>query len=104
MFSLDFGNGPLVLTLKSHVPLNDKQWHHLRAERNVKEASLQVDQLPLRFLEAPPDDNARLQLNGQLFIGRTRLPFLIQNVRVVSYEDDTRPHPFVGHAFSAFTR
>ncbi|XP_017314494.2 contactin-associated protein-like 5 isoform X3 [Ictalurus punctatus] len=67
-FSFDVGSGPLVLTVKSHVPLNDKQWHHVRAERNVKEASLQVDQLPLRFLEAPHDGHARLQLNGQLFI------------------------------------
>ncbi|XP_017314493.2 contactin-associated protein-like 5 isoform X2 [Ictalurus punctatus] len=70
-FSFDVGSGPLVLTVKSHVPLNDKQWHHVRAERNVKEASLQVDQLPLRFLEAPHDGHARLQLNGQLFIGGT---------------------------------
>lgn len=70
--SIDVGNGPLVLTVKSHVPLNDKQWHHIRAERNVKEASLQVDQLPLRFLEAPPDGHSRLQLTGQLFIGKTR--------------------------------
>ncbi|KAM9493648.1 contactin-associated protein-like 5 isoform 1-T1 [Clarias gariepinus] len=69
--SIDVGNGPLVLTVKSHVPLNDKQWHHIRAERNVKEASLQVDQLPLRFLEAPPDGHSRLQLTGQLFIGGT---------------------------------
>ncbi|XP_060767941.1 contactin-associated protein-like 5 [Neoarius graeffei] len=70
-FLFDVGNGPLVLTVKSHVPLNDKQWHHIRAERNMKEASLQVDQLPLRFLEAPPDGHARLNLNGQLFIGGT---------------------------------
>ncbi|KAK3527922.1 hypothetical protein QTP86_011750 [Hemibagrus guttatus] len=69
MFSFNVGYGPLFLTVKSHIPLNDKQWHHIRAERNVKEASLQVDQLPLRFLEAPPDGHARLQLNGQLFIG-----------------------------------
>ncbi|KAG7315384.1 hypothetical protein KOW79_021472 [Hemibagrus wyckioides] len=69
MFSFNVGYGPLFLTVKSHVPLNDKQWHHIRAERNVKEASLQVDQLPQRFLEAPPDGHARLQLNGQLFIG-----------------------------------
>uniref|UniRef100_W5L3K4 Contactin associated protein-like 5b n=1 Tax=Astyanax mexicanus TaxID=7994 RepID=W5L3K4_ASTMX len=68
-FAFDVGNGPVVLTVKSHVPLNDKQWHYVRAERNVKEASLQVDQLPLRFLEAPSDGHARLQLNSQLFIG-----------------------------------
>uniref|UniRef100_A0AAR2KTR4 Contactin associated protein family member 5b n=1 Tax=Pygocentrus nattereri TaxID=42514 RepID=A0AAR2KTR4_PYGNA len=70
-FAFEVGNGPVVLTVKSHIPLNDKQWHYVRAERNVKEASLQVDQLPLRFLEAPSDGHNRLQLNGQLFIGGT---------------------------------
>ncbi|KAG5852888.1 hypothetical protein ANANG_G00067300 [Anguilla anguilla] len=70
-FTFDVGNGPAVLTVKSHVPLNDKQWHYVRAERNVKEASLQVDHLPLRFLEAPPDGHFRLQLNSQLFVGGT---------------------------------
>ncbi|KAA0712083.1 Contactin-associated protein-like 5 [Triplophysa tibetana] len=70
-FAFDVGNGPVVLTVKSHVPLNDKQWHYVRAERNVKEASLQVDQLPLRFLEAPTEGHTHLQLNSQLFIGGT---------------------------------
>ncbi|XP_056144811.1 contactin-associated protein-like 5 [Lampris incognitus] len=70
-FSFDVGNGPVVLAVKSHVPLNDRQWHYVRAERNVKEASLQVDQLPLRFLEAPADGHLRLQLNSQLFVGGT---------------------------------
>uniref|UniRef100_A0A668ALG1 Contactin associated protein-like 5a n=1 Tax=Myripristis murdjan TaxID=586833 RepID=A0A668ALG1_9TELE len=67
-FSFDVGNGPVVLAVKSHVPLNDRQWHYVRAERNVKEASLQVDQLPLRFLEAPADGHLRLRLNSQLFV------------------------------------
>uniref|UniRef100_A0A8C4Z3K9 Contactin associated protein-like 5a n=1 Tax=Gadus morhua TaxID=8049 RepID=A0A8C4Z3K9_GADMO len=70
-FSFDVGNGPVVLTVKSHVPLNDRQWHYVRAERGVQEASLQVDQLPLRFLEAPADAHVRLQLNSQLFVGGT---------------------------------
>uniref|UniRef100_A0A671SMS7 Contactin-associated protein-like 5 n=1 Tax=Sinocyclocheilus anshuiensis TaxID=1608454 RepID=A0A671SMS7_9TELE len=70
-FTFDVGNGPMVLTVKSHVPLNDKQWHYVRAERNVKAASLQVDQLPLRFLEAPSEGHTHLQLNSQLFIGGT---------------------------------
>ncbi|XP_042283175.1 contactin-associated protein-like 5 [Thunnus maccoyii] len=70
-FSFDVGNGPAVLSVKSHLPLNDRQWHHVRAERNVKEASLQVDQLPLRFLEAPADGHLRLRLSSQLFVGGT---------------------------------
>uniref|UniRef100_A0A6Q2XH80 Contactin associated protein-like 5a n=1 Tax=Esox lucius TaxID=8010 RepID=A0A6Q2XH80_ESOLU len=67
-FSFDVGNGPVILAVKSHVPLNDRQWHYVRAERSVKEASLQVDQLPLRFLEAPSDGHLRLRLNSQLFV------------------------------------
>uniref|UniRef100_A0A3Q3N890 Contactin associated protein family member 5 n=1 Tax=Mastacembelus armatus TaxID=205130 RepID=A0A3Q3N890_9TELE len=70
-FSFDVGNGPATLSVKSHLPLNDRQWHYVRAERNVKEASLQVDQLPLRFLEAPTDGHLRLRLSSQLFIGGT---------------------------------
>ncbi|CAL8320600.1 unnamed protein product [Merluccius merluccius] len=70
-FAFDVGNGPVVLSVKSHVPLNDRQWHYVRAERSVQEASLQVDQLPLRFLEAPADGHVRLQLNSQLFVGGT---------------------------------
>lgn len=70
-FSFDVGNGPVVLSVKSHLPLNDRQWHYVRAERNVKEASLQVNQLPLRVLEAPADGHPRLRLNSQLFVGGT---------------------------------
>uniref|UniRef100_A0A3P8TEU0 Contactin associated protein-like 5a n=1 Tax=Amphiprion percula TaxID=161767 RepID=A0A3P8TEU0_AMPPE len=70
-FSFDVGNGPAVLAVKSHLPLNDRQWHYVRAERNVKEASLQVDQLPLRFLQAPADGHLRLRLSSQLFVGGT---------------------------------
>lgn len=69
-FSFDVGNGPVVLSVKSHLPLNDRQWHYVRAERNVKEASLQVDQLPLRVLEAPADGHPRLRLSSQLFVGK----------------------------------
>uniref|UniRef100_A0A8C7W1Q8 Contactin associated protein-like 5a n=1 Tax=Oncorhynchus mykiss TaxID=8022 RepID=A0A8C7W1Q8_ONCMY len=72
-FSFDVGNRPVDLAVKSHVPLNDRQWHYVRAERSVKEASLQVDQLPLRFLEAPSEGLLRLRLNSQLFVGRTGL-------------------------------
>uniref|UniRef100_A0A3Q0T1B6 Contactin associated protein-like 5a n=1 Tax=Amphilophus citrinellus TaxID=61819 RepID=A0A3Q0T1B6_AMPCI len=68
-FSFDVGNGPVVVAVKSHLPLNDRQWHYVRAERNVKEASLQVDQLPFRFLDAPADGHYRLHLNSQLFVG-----------------------------------
>ncbi|KAM4803281.1 contactin-associated protein-like 3 isoform X1 [Urocitellus parryii] len=70
-FSFDVGNGPCEVTVRSPTPFNDNLWHHVRAERNVKGASLQVDQLPRRTQPAPADGHVRLQLNSQLFIGGT---------------------------------
>ncbi|KAF7645180.1 hypothetical protein LDENG_00208660 [Lucifuga dentata] len=70
-FSFDVGNGAAFLAVKSPLPLNDRQWHYVRAERSVKDASLQLDQLPLRFLEAEPEGHLRLRLNSQLFVGGT---------------------------------
>nr|XP_021335544.1 contactin-associated protein-like 5 isoform X4 [Danio rerio] len=70
-FTFDLGDGPVTLTVRSPVALNDRQWHYIRAERNVKEASLQVDSLPLELTEAPPEKPYRLQLSSQLFVGGT---------------------------------
>ncbi|KAM6916360.1 contactin-associated protein-like 4 [Xenentodon cancila] len=71
LFSFDVGNGPLEVRVKPGVPLNDDTWHHVHAERNVKEASLRVDELPAARREAPADGHIHLQLNSQLFIGGT---------------------------------
>lgn len=70
MFSFDVGNGPLEVGVESDVPLNDNRWHRVRAERNVKEATLRVDELPVAVQEAPADGHIHLQLNSQLFIGK----------------------------------
>ncbi|XP_061917574.1 contactin-associated protein-like 5 isoform X1 [Entelurus aequoreus] len=58
-----------VVLVKSHLPLNDRQWHYVRVERNVKETLLQVDELPVGVLEAPPDAAVHQRLGGQLFVG-----------------------------------
>uniref|UniRef100_UPI0037E7EB3C contactin-associated protein-like 4 n=1 Tax=Semicossyphus pulcher TaxID=241346 RepID=UPI0037E7EB3C len=71
VFSFDVGNGPLEVHVESSVPLNDNRWHRVRAERNVKEASLRLDELPVATQEAPADGHFHLQLNSQLFIGGT---------------------------------
>ncbi|XP_031726504.1 contactin-associated protein-like 4 isoform X2 [Anarrhichthys ocellatus] len=71
LFSFDVGNGPLEVRVESSVPLNDNRWHRVRAERNVKEASLRLDGLPVATQEAPADGHLHLQLNSQLFIGGT---------------------------------
>uniref|UniRef100_A0A4W6C7K5 Contactin associated protein like 3 n=1 Tax=Lates calcarifer TaxID=8187 RepID=A0A4W6C7K5_LATCA len=71
LFSFDVGNGPLEVRVDSSIPLNDNRWHRVRAERNVKEASLRLDELPAATQEAPADGHFHLQLNSQLFIGGT---------------------------------
>lgn len=72
VFSLDVGNGPLEVRVDAGFLLNDNRWHQVRAERNVKEAMLRVDQLPASTQEAPADGHVHLQLNSQLFIGVCR--------------------------------
>lgn len=69
VFSFDVGNGPLDVRVESSVPLNDNRWHRVRAERNIKEASLRLDELAAATQEAPADGHCHLQLNSQLFIG-----------------------------------
>ncbi|XP_062284692.1 contactin-associated protein-like 4 [Scomber scombrus] len=71
VFSFDVGNGPLEVHVGSSAPLNDNRWHRIRAERNVKEASIRLDELPVVTQEAPADGHFHLQLNSQLFIGGT---------------------------------
>lgn len=72
VFSFDVGNGPLEVSVEIDVPLNDDRWHSVRAERNIKEASLRVDMYPAATQQAPTDGHIHLQLNSQLFIGENQ--------------------------------
>ncbi|ELK14451.1 Contactin-associated protein-like 4 [Pteropus alecto] len=67
-FSFDVGNGPFEISVQSPTHFNDNQWHHVRVERNMKEASIQVDQLSPKTQPAPADGHVLLQLNSQLFV------------------------------------
>lgn len=69
-FSFDVGNGPVELIVHSATPLNDDQWHRVEAERNVKEAVLQLDGQHREVRVAPPQGHTRLQLFSQLFVGK----------------------------------
>ncbi|KAB5543336.1 hypothetical protein PHYPO_G00077880 [Pangasianodon hypophthalmus] len=71
VFSFDVGNGPFEVRVKTPIPLNDERWHHVVAERNVKEASLSVDHYPGSVQKAPTEGHIHLQLNSQLFVGGT---------------------------------
>ncbi|KAM9331850.1 contactin-associated protein-like 2a [Pholidichthys leucotaenia] len=69
-FSFDVGNGPVELTVHSATPLNDDQWHQVMAERNVKEAVLQLDQTYRASRLAPAQGHTRLELFSQLYVGK----------------------------------
>lgn len=69
-FSFDVGNGPVELTVHSATPLNDDQWHQVMAERNVKEAVLQLDQMYRAVRLAPAQGHTRLELFSQLYVGK----------------------------------
>jgi hypothetical protein len=71
-FAIDVGNGPVELIVQSPSLLNDNQWHYIRAERNLKETSLQVDSLR-STRQTSEEGHFRLQLNSQLFVGREYL-------------------------------
>ncbi|XP_007941390.1 contactin-associated protein-like 4 [Orycteropus afer afer] len=71
VFSFDVGNGPCEVMVRASGPLNDNRWHLVHAERNIKEASLQVDMLPRMAQSAPANGHVLLQLNSQLFVGST---------------------------------
>uniref|UniRef100_A0A8C7X7R4 Contactin associated protein like 3 n=1 Tax=Oryzias sinensis TaxID=183150 RepID=A0A8C7X7R4_9TELE len=71
VFFFDVGNGPVEVRVKTSLPLNDDRWHTVRAERNVKEASLRVDNFPAETQDAPADGLIHLQLNSPLFVGGT---------------------------------
>ncbi|KAM9712159.1 contactin-associated protein-like 2a isoform 2-T2 [Menidia menidia] len=68
-FSFDVGNGPVELTVHSATPLNDDQWHRVMAERNIKEAVLQLDQTYRASRLAPAQGHTRLELFSQLYVG-----------------------------------
>ena len=93
-FSFDVGNGPVELTVHSAMPLNDDQWHRVIAERNVKEAVLQLDQTYRASQFAPAQGHTRLELFSQLYVGKTlaHTPAQYQKVTALIYKCLTCTH------------
>lgn len=72
LFSLDVGTERLVLHVRSPAPLNDHQWHRVDAERNIKEAVLQLDGRHRESRATPPQGHGKVELHGDLYVGRKR--------------------------------
>ena len=60
----------MELSVRSLAPLNDDQWHRVVAERNVKEAALQLDGQHREVRTAPTQGHTRLELYSQLYVGK----------------------------------
>lgn len=64
------GTERLVFHVHSPAPLNDHQWHRVDAERNIKEAVLQLDGRYRESRVTPPQGHSKVELHSNLYVGR----------------------------------
>ncbi|XP_053555352.1 contactin-associated protein 1 [Bombina bombina] len=74
-FIYDVGNGHENLTLKSPFPLNDDEWHLVKAEINVKLARLKVDILPWEIRNYPHQSYINITYDRPLYVGSAEYRF-----------------------------
>lgn len=70
LFSFDVGSEKVELSVRSPVPLNDNQWHRVEAEKNVKEAVLQLNGLYREVRLTPPQGHTKLEFYSDLYVGK----------------------------------
>ena len=70
-FSFDVGSERVELSVRSPVPLNDDQWHRVEAEKNIKEAVLQLNGQYREVRRSPPQGHTKLEYYSDLYIGKT---------------------------------
>lgn len=73
LFSLDVDAKRLVLHVRSPAPLNDHQWHRVDAERNIKEAVLQLDGRYRESRATPPQGHSKVELHSNLYVGASKV-------------------------------
>lgn len=71
LFSFDVGTERVELIVRSPAPLNDDKWHRVEAEKNVKEAGLQLDGQYREVRPTPPQGHTKLDFYSDLYIGET---------------------------------
>ncbi|XP_068605403.1 contactin-associated protein-like 2 [Brachionichthys hirsutus] len=69
LFSFGVGNEWVELSLNSPVPLNDDQWHRVEAEKNIKEAVLQLDGQSREASATPAQGHTKLEFYSELYVG-----------------------------------
>uniref|UniRef100_A0A665V546 Contactin-associated protein-like 2 n=1 Tax=Echeneis naucrates TaxID=173247 RepID=A0A665V546_ECHNA len=69
IFSFDMGSERMELSVRSPVPLNDNQWHRVEAEKNIKEAALQLNGQYREVRPTPTQGHTKLEFYRELYIG-----------------------------------
>ncbi|KAG8014384.1 Contactin-associated protein-like 2, partial [Nibea albiflora] len=69
LFSFDVGSERMELSVHSPVPLNDDQWHHVEAEKNIKEAVLQLNGQYREDRTTPPQGHTKMEFYSDLYVG-----------------------------------
>lgn len=73
LFSFDVGSERVELSVHSPVPLNDDQWHRVEAEKNIKEAVLQLNGQYREVRPTPPQGHTKLEFYSELYVGKTQM-------------------------------
>uniref|UniRef100_A0A8C9SE52 Contactin associated protein 1 n=1 Tax=Scleropages formosus TaxID=113540 RepID=A0A8C9SE52_SCLFO len=72
LFVFMVGDGILNVTLRSPEPLNDDEWHHVKAEINVKMARLKVDYQPWSVCHFPGQTYVTMKFTQPLLVGAAK--------------------------------
>lgn len=73
IFSFDVGHERVEVSVRSLVPLNDDQWHRVEAEKNIKEAVLQLDGQYREVRPTPPQGHTKLEFYSDLYVGKAHM-------------------------------
>jgi len=73
LFSFDVGSERVELSVRSPEPLNNDQWHRVEAEKNIKEAVLQLNGQYREVRPMPPQGHAKLDFYSDLYVGKQHI-------------------------------
>uniref|UniRef100_A0A3Q4H043 Contactin associated protein like 2b n=1 Tax=Neolamprologus brichardi TaxID=32507 RepID=A0A3Q4H043_NEOBR len=71
LFSFGIGTEKMELSVRSPVPLNNDQWHRVEAEKNIKEAVLQLNGQHRMVRPTTVQGHAKPELYSDLYVGKT---------------------------------
>ncbi|XP_026006116.1 contactin-associated protein-like 2b [Astatotilapia calliptera] len=69
LFSFGIGTEKMELSVRSQVPLNNDQWHRVEAEKNIKEAVLQLNGQHRMVRPTTLQGHAKPELYSDLYVG-----------------------------------